>query len=42
VVVNGRRISISADGRTTTWALANVRDVVVNAAPDTRPGSERR
>ena len=36
VVVNGRRTSISADGRTTTWALANVRDVVVNAAPDYR------
>ena len=36
VVVNGRRTSISADGRTTTWALVNVRDVVVNAAPDYR------
>lgn len=36
VVVNGRRTSISADGRTTTWALANVRDIVVNAAPDYR------
>jgi aminopeptidase N len=36
VVVNGRRTSISADGRTTTWALATVRDVVVNAASDYR------
>ena len=36
VVVNGRRSSISADGRTTTWVLADVRDVIVNAAPDYR------
>ena len=36
VVVNGRRTSVSADGRTTTWALANVRDIVVNAARDYR------
>jgi aminopeptidase N len=36
VVVNGRRTSISADGRTTTWVLDNVRDIVVNAARDYR------
>ena len=36
VVVNGRRTSISADGRTTTWTLDNVRDMVVNAARDYR------
>jgi aminopeptidase N len=36
VVVNGTRTSISADGLTTTWKLANVRDVVVNAAADYR------
>jgi len=34
VVVNGTRTSISADGRTTTWTLINVRDIVVTAAAD--------
>jgi hypothetical protein len=36
VVVNGIRTSTSTDGLTTTWALTNVRDVVVNAAADYR------
>jgi aminopeptidase N len=36
VVVNGTRTSISDDGLVTTWTLANVRDVVVNAAADYR------
>jgi aminopeptidase N len=36
VVVNGIRTSISADRLVTTWSLANVRDIVVNAAPDYR------
>jgi hypothetical protein len=36
VVVNGTRTSVSADGLTTTWTLANVRDVIVNAATDYR------
>jgi aminopeptidase N len=36
VVVNGTRTSVSDDRRTTTWTLANVRDVVVNAAADYR------
>jgi hypothetical protein len=36
VHVNGTRTSISGDRLTTTWTLANVRDVVVNAAADYR------
>ncbi len=36
VVVNGTRTSISDDGLVTTWALTNVRDIVVNASADYR------
>jgi hypothetical protein len=36
VVVNGTRTSRSDDGLVTTWALRDVRDVVVNAASDYR------
>ncbi|HYO43855.1 MAG TPA: hypothetical protein VES19_11715 [Candidatus Limnocylindrales bacterium] len=41
VVVNGTRTATSADGLTTTWVLANVRDVVVNAAHDYRISEQR-
>lgn len=36
VVVNGSRTSTSPDGLTTTWRAVNVRDLVLNAAPDYR------
>ena len=39
VVVNGTRTSRSDDGLVTTWALRNVRDVIVNAASDYRTAS---
>jgi hypothetical protein len=39
VVVNGTRTSRSDDGLVTTWALRDVRDVVVNAAADYRTAS---
>jgi hypothetical protein len=41
VVVNGTRTSVSADGRTTTWTLTNVRDVEVNAAADYRTATRQ-
>jgi hypothetical protein len=39
VVVNGTRTAKSVDGLTTTWVASNVRDLLVNAAPDYRTRS---